>query len=72
MFDIIGDIHGQHDKLVELLAHLDYREIDGEQKECAAIFRQPAGFTSGPYGRRADAAILGVVGSRAPTMRIDN
>jgi hypothetical protein len=27
--DIIGDIHGQHDKLVELLAHLDYREIDG-------------------------------------------
>jgi hypothetical protein len=29
MFDIIGDVHGQFDKLVALLAHLEYRETDG-------------------------------------------
>jgi Calcineurin-like phosphoesterase len=29
MFDIIGDVHGQFDKLVALLAHLGYRETSG-------------------------------------------
>jgi hypothetical protein len=28
-FDIIGDIHGQHDKLVALLVHLEYSESNG-------------------------------------------
>jgi hypothetical protein len=28
-FDVIGDVHGQHDKLVALLSHLSYRETDG-------------------------------------------
>jgi len=29
MFDVIGDIHGQYDKLVALLRHLGYRESSG-------------------------------------------
>lgn len=28
-FDIIGDIHGQHDKLVALLAKMGYRQVNG-------------------------------------------
>ena len=28
-FDVIGDVHGEFDKLVELLAHLGYSESDG-------------------------------------------
>ena len=28
-YDIIGDIHGQYDKLLNLLIHLDYAEING-------------------------------------------
>jgi hypothetical protein len=28
-FDVIGDVHGQFDKLVALLAHLGYRELGG-------------------------------------------
>ena len=28
-YDIIGDIHGQYDKLVDLLTHLNYAEING-------------------------------------------
>src|SRR5271165_2306735 len=28
-FDVIGDIHGQFDKLVELLRHMGYRETAG-------------------------------------------
>ena len=27
--DVIGDVHGQYDKLVELLQHLGYRDIEG-------------------------------------------
>jgi Calcineurin-like phosphoesterase len=27
--DVIGDVHGQYDKLVELLQHLGYRDMDG-------------------------------------------
>jgi hypothetical protein len=27
--DVIGDLHGQHDKLVSLLLHLGYSETDG-------------------------------------------
>jgi hypothetical protein len=28
-FDVIGDVHGEYDKLVELLSHLGYSESDG-------------------------------------------
>jgi hypothetical protein len=28
-FDVIGDVHGELDKLLALLAHLGYRELDG-------------------------------------------
>ena len=28
-YDIIGDIHGQYDKLIALLKHLDYAETNG-------------------------------------------
>ena len=28
-FDVIGDVHGEFDKLVELLSHLGYSESDG-------------------------------------------
>jgi hypothetical protein len=27
--DVIGDVHGQYDKLVELLQHLGYRDVEG-------------------------------------------
>lgn len=39
-FDIIGDLHGHADKLHELLAHMGYREIDGEWRhsERRALF----------------------------------
>jgi hypothetical protein len=28
-FDVIGDVHGEYEKLVELLSHLGYSESDG-------------------------------------------
>lgn len=34
-FDVIGDIHGQFDKLVELLVHLGYSDSDG-------VYRHPS------------------------------
>jgi hypothetical protein len=38
--DVIGDVHGQYDKLVELLQHLGYRDIDGvwRHSERTAVF----------------------------------
>jgi hypothetical protein len=35
VFDVIGDIHGQFDKLVELLLHLGYSESQG-------VYRHPS------------------------------
>ena len=35
-YDLIGDIHGQHDKLTALLHHLDYKPLNG-------TFRHPDG-----------------------------
>jgi hypothetical protein len=47
--DVIGDVHGQYDKLVDLLQHLGYRDIDGvwRHSERTAVFvgdlaRRPA------------------------------
>jgi hypothetical protein len=39
-FDVIGDVHGQFDKLVELAKHLGYRETNGVWRHAdrAAIF----------------------------------
>jgi hypothetical protein len=40
LYDVIGDVHGQFDKLVTLLRHLDYRESDGVRRRLdrTAIF----------------------------------
>jgi Calcineurin-like phosphoesterase len=40
MLDIIGDVHGQYDKLVALLRHLGYRDTDGAWRHAdrTAIF----------------------------------
>lgn len=39
-FDVIGDVHGEHDKLVELLGHMGYQEQAGlwRHTERTAIF----------------------------------
>ena len=37
-FDVIGDIHGQHDKLVGLLEKLGYREFTGPPRVISKQF----------------------------------
>jgi hypothetical protein len=39
-FDVIGDVHGQHDKLLSLLSHLGYSEASGAWRHASrtAIF----------------------------------
>ncbi len=39
-FDVIGDVHGQYDKLVSLLQHLGYSEFSGvwRHQDRTAIF----------------------------------